>query len=312
MTCLSCFPDQDSVAVIEAVVIASQEGRERHMRVSVIQMSPGSDKTDNIAQAGRLIEACVAADDPDLVVLPEMWACLGGSRHDKLAAAETVPLPGSDTGGGPAFLFLQDLARRHRVHVHGGSIGEQGGDKLLNTSLLFTPDGSLIARYSKIHLFDITTPDGVGYRESDVYRAGDAVVSVEVSGRFGRIRLGLAICYDVRFGELFHRLRREGTELMLLPAAFTAETGAAHWETLIRARAIDTQCWFAAAATTGQHRDADGHGRLTYGHSMVVDPWGTVVAQASVGQGWTTSRIDRTATTRVRANMPVMEHRRLL
>ena len=281
------------------------------MRVSVIQMSPGSNKTDNIAQADRLIEACIAADDPDLVVLPEMWTCLGGDRHDKISAAETVSCPGLDAEGGQAFRFLRDSARRHRVHVHGGSIGEQGGDKLLNTSLLFAPDGGLIARYSKMHLFDITTPDGVGYRESDVYRAGDAVVSVELSGRFGTIRLGLAICYDIRFGELFHRLRREGAELILLPAAFTAETGAAHWETLIRARAIDTQCWFAAAATTGEHRDADGRSRFTHGHSMIVDPWGIVVAQVSVGQGWTTSRIDRTATTRIRTGMPVMEHRRL-
>ncbi len=283
------------------------------MRVSVIQMCPGSDKAENIAQAQRLLDACVVADAPDLVVLPEMWTCLGGDRTAKFSAAETVPASGSgsDADGGPAFRFLQDAARRHGIHVHGGSIGEHDGDRLLNTSLLFAPDGSLVARYSKMHLFDITTPGGVGYRESDVYRPGDAVVSVGLDGRSGPIRLGLAICYDIRFGELFHRLRREGAELMLLPAAFTAETGAAHWETLIRARAIETQCWFAAAATTGQHRDADGHARLTYGHSMIVDPWGTVVAQASVGQGWTTSRIDQAVTARVRAGMPVMEHRRL-
>ncbi len=311
MTCFNCFPKPGNAAIIEAMMAVPQEGPEDHMRISVIQMAPGSDKAENITQAARLIEACVAADDPDLVMLPEMWTCLGGNRHDKSSAAEAVPLPGSDAEGGPAFRFLRDCARRHRVHVHGGSIGEQGGDKLLNTSLLFTPDGSLIARYSKMHLFDITTPGGVGYRESDVYRPGDAVVSIEVSGRFGRFRLGLAICYDIRFGELFHRLRREGAEVMLLPAAFTAETGEAHWETLIRARAIDTQCWFAAAATTGQHRDADGHSRLTHGHSMIVDPWGTVVAQASVGQGWATSRINRAAMTRIRTSMPVMEHRRL-
>ncbi len=282
------------------------------MRVSVIQMSPGSDKAANIEQAGRLIEACVAEDDPDLIVLPEMWTCLGGTRQDRFAAAETVSRSGLDAGGGgQAFQFLRDSARRHHVHVHGGSIGEQDGDKLLNTSLVFAPSGDLIARYSKMHLFDITTPAGIGYRESDVYRAGDTVVSVELSGRFGRIRLGLAICYDIRFGELFHRLRREGAELILLPAAFTAETGAAHWETLIRARAIDTQCWLAAAATTGQHWDADGRSRLTYGHSMIADPWGVVVAQVPVGQGWTTSRIDQTATARIRTGMPIMEHRRL-
>ena len=282
------------------------------MRISVIQMCPGSSKAENIAQAGQLLEACVAADRPDLVVLPEIWTCLGGNRDAKFSAAETIPRPGADAQPGSAFRFLQDSARRHGVHVHGGSIGELDGDRLLNTSLVFAPDGSLIGRYSKMHLFDITTPDGVGYRESDVYKAGQAVVSVELSGRFGRVKTGLAICYDIRFGELFHHLRRDGAELMVLPAAFTAETGAAHWDTLIRARAIETQCWFAAAATTGQHRDASGHSRSTYGHSMIVDPWGTVVAQASAGQGWTTSRIDQAATTRIRAGMPVMEHRRLL
>ena len=281
------------------------------MRVSVIQMCPGCDKAENIAQAGCLIDECVAADGPDLVVLPEIWTCLGGDRATKFAAAEVVPQSGSDRQIGPAFGFLQDMAQRHGIHVHGGSIGEHDGDRLLNTSLLFAPDGSLIARYSKIHLFDITTPGGLGYRESDVYRPGNDVVSARISGRFGSIRVGLAICYDIRFGELFHRLRREEAELILLPAAFTAETGAAHWEILVRARAIETQCWFAAAATTGQHQDADGRIRLTYGHSMVVDPWGTVVAQASGGPGWTTSRVDRDATGRIRAGMPVMEHRRL-
>ncbi len=281
------------------------------MRVSVIQMCPGSDKAENITQAERLINACVEADAPDLVVLPEIWTCLGGDREAKFSAAERVPRSGTDAEGGPAFRLLRDTARRHGIHVHGGSIGEHDGDRLLNTSLLFAPDGGLISRYSKIHLFDITTPSGVGYRESDIYRPGDAIASVELNSRSGRIRVGLAICYDVRFGELFHRLRREGTELIVLPAAFTAETGAAHWETLIRARAIETQCWLAAAATTGQHKDAQGHTRLTYGHSMIVDPWGTVVAQASVGQGWATSRIDQAATVRVRADMPVMEHRRL-
>ena len=281
------------------------------MRVSVIQMCPGCDKAENIRQAERLIDACVTADAPDMVVLPEVWTCLGGDRNAKFSAAETIPHPEAEAGGGPAFRFLRDIARRHGIHVHGGSIGEHDGDRLFNTSLLFAPDGSLTGRYSKIHLFDITTPSGVGYRESDIYRPGDTVLSVELNSRSGRIRIGLAICYDVRFGELFHRLRSEGVELIVLPAAFTAETGAAHWETLIRARAIETQCWLAAAATTGQHKDAHGHTRLTYGHSMIVDPWGVVVAQASAGQGWATSRIDQTVTARVRAGMPVMEHRRL-
>lgn len=141
---------------------------------------------------------------------------------------------------------------------------------------------------------------------------GNDVVTVSLVGRFGEMRLGLAICYDIRFGELFHRLRQEGADLIILPAAFTAETGEAHWEPLLRARAIETHCWVAAAGTVGAHHDAEGHKRLTHGHSMIVDPWGTVTAQASTGIGWTTGSVDQDRIARVRAGIPVMDHRRLL
>lgn len=277
----------------------------------MIQMSPGSVKADNIAQAERLIGECVAGDRPDLIVLPEVWTCLGGDRETRLAAAETVPAVGSNEAGGEAFEFLRATAARHGIHVHGGSIGERDGDRLRNTSLLFDPSGRLLARYSKIHLFDIVTPGGTGYRESDLYRAGDAVVTATVAGPSGPLRLGLAICYDLRFGELFRRLRADGAELIVLPAAFTAETGEAHWETLLRARAIETQCWLAAAGTVGTHHDGTGRAHHTYGHSMVIDPWGAVTARASAGAGWATGRLDRERTRRIRADMPVMDHRRL-
>jgi len=282
------------------------------VRISVIQMSPGSDKDQNLGQAERLVEACVASEKPDLIVLPEVWTCLGGNRDTKFAAAEELPFKGSGAPGGPAYEFLRALARRHNLLVHGGSIGERRGDRLANTTLVFAPDGTEAARYSKIHLFDITTPTGASYRESDTYCAGEEVVTFPAGPRFGDLRIGLAICYDIRFGELFHRLRQQGAELILLPAAFTAETGEAHWETLIRARAIETQCWFAAAGTTGLHRDASGQARATYGHSLVVDAWGTVVAQASSGESWATARLDQQLTRRVREGIPVMQHRRLM
>ncbi len=282
------------------------------MRISVIQMSPGSIKSDNIAQARRLIEDCVLSDRPDLVVLPEVWSCLGGDRETRFAAAEIIPVIGSNEAGGDAFEFLCHTAATHGIHVHGGSIGERDGDRLLNTSLLIDPSGRLVARYSKIHLFDIVTPGGVGYRESDLYRAGKDVVTAAVTGPFGTVRIGLAICYDLRFGELFHRLRLDGAELIVLPAAFTAETGEAHWETLLRARAIETQSWFAAAGTVGAHYDGTGRPHHTYGHSMVIDPWGVVIARASSGTGWAIGRLDQERTRRIRANMPVMDHRRLL
>ncbi|MBV9785722.1 MAG: carbon-nitrogen hydrolase family protein [Acidisphaera sp.] len=278
------------------------------MRVSVVQMSPGDDKAANIAAAGGLIEAAVAADRPDLVSLPEMWSCLGGDREGKFAQAEALPPAGSNRSGGPAYEFLRGIAREKRIHVHGGSIAEKpvDGDRLFNTTVVFDPEGHEIARYRKIHLFDIVTPDGVGYRESATFGSGERVVTVQAGG----VKLGLAICYDLRFPELFLALRRAGAEVIFLPSAFTLQTGRDHWEPLIRARAIESQCWLVAAATWGRFTDRGGD-RFTFGHSLVCDPWGHVVAQASDGQGWATARIDQALTARVRRDMPVLEHRKL-
>jgi nitrilase len=279
------------------------------MRVSVIQMSPQADKYENITQARALMEGALASDKPDLIALPEIWTCLGGDRGAKLAAAESLPSHGG--GGeeaGQAYEFLRNFALTHQVHVHGGSIGEFAGDRLFNTTLVFSPDGREIARYRKLHLFDITTLDGQGYRESDTYGAGEDVVTCEVGG----FKIGLAICYDLRFPELFLALRRQHVDLIMLPAAFTLQTGKDHWEVLLRARAIETQTWFAAPAAYGAYQEASGETRQTYGHSMIVNPWGQVISQASDGVGWTTGTIDKTFMARVRANMPVLEHRRLV
>jgi nitrilase len=273
-------------------------------------MNPGADKVANIAQASRLIDAAIAADHPDFVSLPEMWTCLGGDRAVKQMGAESLPLPGSNEMGGPAYEFLRNTARERGIHLHGGSIGEMGdadgGTRLFNTTVVFNPQGAEVARYRKMHLFDITTPDGQGYRESASYGGGDQIVAFDADG----VRVGCAICYDLRFPELFLALRRAGAELIFLPSAFTVPTGRDHWEVLIRARAIETQCWIAAAATWGQHRDGAGQSRLTYGRSLVCDPWGQVVATVSDGVGWTTARVDATITARVRRDMPVLEHRR--
>ena len=277
------------------------------MRVSVVQMNPGADKEANLAQAARLIDGAVSADRPNLVGLPEIWTCLGGDRGAKWIQAEALPPPGSNLPGGPAYEFLRRTAREQRIYIHGGSIGERAGETLFNTTVAFDPDGVEIARYRKIHLFDITAPDGTGYRESAAYGAGTEPVVYEAGG----VRVGCAICYDLRFPELFLALRRAGAELVFLPSAFTLQTGKDHWETLLRARAIETQCWFAAPATWGRHLDASGEPRHTYGHSLVCDPWGLVVARASDGVGWTTARIDPAVTARVRRDMPVLHHRRL-
>ncbi len=277
------------------------------MRVSVLQMNPSADKAANIAQATRLIDDALAADRPDLVSLPEMWTCLGGDRATKLREAEPLPPPGSNQPGGPAYEWLRRTARERGIHVHGGSLAERVGDRLFNTTVVFDPQGAEAARYRKIHLFDITTPDGAGYRESSIYGAGDDVVTFDAGG----VRVGCAICYDLRFPELFLALRRAGAELVLLPSAFTVPTGRDHWEVLIRARAIEAQVWMAAPATWGNHLDAKNQPRATFGHSLVCDPWGHVVANASDGIGWATARIDPALTDRVRRDMPVLEHRRL-
>jgi deaminated glutathione amidase len=274
------------------------------VRISVVQFSPGQDKAANIAQAGALIDRAVAADAPDMVCLPEVWSCLGGSRAGKFAQAEDLS---AGTEPGAAVRFLRDTARRHGIVVHGGSIIERAGDRLFNTSLLFGADGAELGRYRKIHLFDITTPDGTGYRESASFGAGDRAVVVKVPGA----TLGLAVCYDLRFAELFLLLRRMGADVILLPSAFTQQTGRDHWEPLLRARAIETQCWVAAPATTGAHQDGSGEARYTWGHSMILDPWGRIVARCDEGAGWATAAIDPAVTEKVRADMPVEAHRRL-
>jgi len=272
------------------------------MRVSVIQMNQGSDKAANIEQAQRLVEAAVAADRPGLVTLPETWTNLGGGRDARRAAAEVLPMPGGT--GGAAYEMLRELARTHRIHVHGGSIIEDGREKLFNTTLVFDPEGREIARYRKIHLFDITGPDGTGYRESALYGAGDSLVTFEAGG----ITFGCTICYDVRFPEQYLALRRLGAEAILVPSNFTLQTGKDHWEVLMRARAIESQCWILAAASWGQYEER-GAMRSVYGHSLVCDPWGHVVAKASDGIGWATARIDPAVTARVRRDMPVLAHR---
>jgi nitrilase len=271
-----------------------------------MQMNPGANKAENIAQARRLIEQAVEQDRPNIVSLPEVWDSLGGDRATRTANAEVLPAKGSNEPGGEAYEFLRETARAAKVHVHGGSIIEQGPEKLFNTTVVFNPDGTELARYRKIHLFDITAPDGTGYRESNSYGAGDEVVTYEADG----VTIGCAICYDVRFPDLFWKLREQGAEVIFLPSAFTLATGKDHWEALIRGRAIETQCWFAAPATWGKHLEGKGDPRFTYGHSMVVNPWGHLVAQVSDGIGWTTARIDQELTRKVRRDMPVLEHRK--
>ncbi|GBR20079.1 carbon-nitrogen hydrolase [Gluconobacter japonicus NBRC 3271] len=207
---------------------------------------------------------------------------------------------------------LRAMAREHKIWVHGGSIGElatpASSDKLANTSLVFNPDGEECGRYRKIHLFDVVTPNGEGYRESDNYVPGETVEVVDIDG----VPTGLAICYDLRFSELFLALRAADVEMIILPAAFTQQTGEAHWDILVRARAIETQAWVVACGTTGWHVDGQGNRRQTYGHSMIVSPWGDVVLQLGSEEGWGVAELDLDEVQQVRQRMQVQANRRLI
>ena len=272
------------------------------MKVSIVQMNSISDKAANIAAAEALIERAVDEERPDWVLLPEFFDWAGGSKADKLANAETFP-------GGPAYEMARNQAIKQKIFVHAGSIMEriEGEERIHNTSVVFNREGEEIARYRKIHLFDVTTPDGASYKESQTVKAGDQVVTYDCEG----VTIGCSICYDLRFPDLFQALAEKGAQVIALPAAFTLQTGKDHWEVLLRARAIETETYVCASAQTGSFTVGNEQ-RQTYGHSLVVDPWGHVVAKASDGVGIVSARIDMGQVRRVRGLIPVAEHRRRL
>ena len=265
------------------------------MKVAALQMNTQDDKAANIRQAVDLIDAAVAAEDPDLVVLPETFTYMGGSLESQRAHAETFP-------GGDGYQAMQAQAKKHRIFVHAGSMSEADGEKCYNTTVAFDRDGEEVARYRKIHLFDVEVPGGLVYRESDVMKGGREVISYDLEG----VTVGCSICYDLRFAELFRRLHGQGAQVIILPAAFTLQTGKDHWEVLLRARAIETQTYVVASAQVFSHDDG---AKLCYGHSMIVDPWGTKIADCSDAITFCTARIDLDYLNRVRAGMPVAEHK---
>ncbi len=272
------------------------------MKISLVQMNSINDKAANIAQARALIKRAVAEESPDWVLLPEQFDWAGGVKGDKARNAETLP-------GGPAYGMAQELAARHGIFLHAGSFMEriEGDERIHNTSVVFDRRGEEIARYRKIHLFDVTTPDGTAYKESATVKPGDLVVAYDCEG----ITVGCAICYDLRFPGLFQALADKGAQVIALPAAFTMQTGKDHWEVLLRARAIETQTYVCASAQTGTFA-VNNETRATYGHSLIADPWGLVVAKASDGVGVVSTRLDMAQVKRARQLIPVAEHRRPL
>jgi predicted amidohydrolase len=231
-------------------------------------------------------------------VLPECFAFLGRGEGDKLAIAETLE------GDGPIVGMLRELAARHGAWLVGGGMPERvpgDGKRTYNTCVVVDPRGQIAARYRKIHLFDVDIPGGATLRESDATAPGAERVVVDVEGA----KVGLSICYDVRFPELYRELVLErGAEVLLVPSAFTAHTGAAHWHLLLRARAVEDQAWVVAAAQWGRHDER----RESFGHALIADPWGTVVAERADGDGVVVATIDGATVGKRRAQMPCARH----
>ncbi len=264
------------------------------LRVACVQLNARGDKADNLEKAERLV-ARAAATGADVVVLPEKWNAWGAPDVIR-AAAEPIE-------GGESFEAMSAWAGRHGVTLVGGSVTElrEGHEKLSNTCPVFDTDGALLAVYRKIHMFDVEV-GGQLYRESETEEPGDEIVACEAEGW----RLGLTTCYDLRFPELYRILALGGAELITAPAAFTLFTGKDHWELLVRARAVENQLYVAAANQWGTHQP----GRASYGRSLIVDPWGVVLAVAPDEDAVISAELDRTRLRRIREILPSLANRR--
>ncbi|HEY3959424.1 MAG TPA: carbon-nitrogen hydrolase family protein [Solirubrobacteraceae bacterium] len=289
------------------------------MRVAAIQLNSTADRAANLAGADRLTRAA-AADGAELIVLPEKWSGIG-SEEDLRAGAEELggaweDPTGSAAGqggasgarggsaGGPAIAWARRIARELEIDLIAGSIAERvpGREKLANTSIHVDPSGAIKAVYRKVHMFDVEI-DGKTYRESDVEEPGEEIV---VSQTAGGVELGLSICYDLRFPELFRILAVRGARVIALPAAFTLPTTRDHWETLVKARAIENQAFVIAANQIGPHPG----GMRSGGRSMIVDPWGVVLAQAPDREGCIVAELDLERQLQIRTQLPVLANRR--
>jgi deaminated glutathione amidase len=263
------------------------------IRIACVQMTSRADKAANLETAERLVSQA-ASTGADVVVLPEKWNAIGdaGLYH---ATAEPIL-------GGESVAAMSGWARNHGITLVGGSIAErrEGREKLSNTSLVFDSDGEIVAIYRKIHLFDVEV-GGVVYRESEAEEPGDEAVVAETEGW----RIGLTVCYDVRFPELYRILALEGAQLVTVPAHFTTPTGKDHWHVLLRARAIENQLYVAAAAQIGETLP----GKPAYGRSLIVDPWGIVLAQAPDEETVISAELDRAHLELIRAKLPSLANR---
>ena len=266
------------------------------MKVAALQMVSGPEVGPNLEVATALLAEAAAAG-AGLAVLPEYFCLLGRRDDDKLKVAEAP-------GDGPIQQALADAARRHAMWVVGGTLPIRAAqpDRVFNACCVFAPDGTLAARYDKIHLFAFDN-GRERYDEGRVLQAGHEPVAVQA----GDFRVGLSVCYDLRFPELYRALMLPACDLIAVPSAFTWTTGRAHWELLLRARAVENQCYVVAAAQGGTH----DNGRRTWGHTMIVDPWGAVLAQRDEGAGVVLAELDPAHLAEVRRQLPALAHRRL-
>lgn len=267
-----------------------------NLRVAAVQMRSTADLAANLTTVAQLT-ARAATEGAQLVALPENFSFLGRGEGDKMPIAESL------RGAGPVMTALRELAIKHHVYLIGGGTPELvpgDSNRTFNTAVVINPGGHLIARYRKIHLFDVDIP-GTTLKESDATAAGDEAVVVDIAGA----PVGLSICYDVRFPELYRTLVKDkGAEILFVPAAFTAHTGAAHWHLLLRARAVENQAWVVAPAQWGRHNEK----RHSYGHTLVIDPWGTVVDERDEGDGIVIANLDGDTVAQKRRQMPVLSH----
>jgi deaminated glutathione amidase len=264
------------------------------LKVAAVQLNSTADKTANMAAADRVTRAA-AADGARLIVLPEKWTVLG--RDEDLRG-------GAEPLDGPALAWARELARELRVDLLAGSLVERraGSELLANTSVHVGPDGEVRAAYRKLHMFDVEV-EGRAYRESAVTEPGEEIV---LSATADGVELGMAICYDLRFPELFGALAARGARVVVLPSAFTLPTTRDHWEILVRARAIENEVFVIAANQVGEHPG----GHRSGGHSLIVDPWGVVLARAHDGEGFIAADLDLDRQREIRAQLPVLAHRR--
>lgn len=261
-------------------------------------MASGPNVSANMIEAGRLISLATDAG-AKLIVLPENFAIMGMKEQDKVAIREKP-------GDGPIQNFLSEQAAKNKVWLVGGTTPMETTDpnKVRAACLLYDDQGQQVARYDKAHLFDVQIyQSDEKYNESETIEAGDQVVVVDTP--FGK--LGLAVCYDLRFPEMFRNMVDHGAELIAIPSAFTAKTGKAHWEVLVRARAIENLCYVVAAGQGGYHLN----GRESYGDSMIVDPWGQIRDRLTSGSGFVVASMDRQQITKLRRSFPVLDHRKM-